>query len=66
MTKRQVKQLSNEDLIYELSRLILTGGYKALKCSIKDAELICKELENRKVIKDAEYLHQMWQHRYML
>ena len=66
MTKREVKSMSNENLIYELSRLILTGGYKALKCSIKDAELICKELENRKVIKDAEYLYQMWEHRYML
>ena len=66
MTKREVKSMSNENLIYQLSRLILTGGYKVLKCSIKDAELICKELENRKVIKDAEYLHQMWEHRYIL
>ena len=66
MTKREVKSMSNENLIYELSRLILTGGYKALKCSIKDAELICKELESRKVIEDAESLHKRWQHRYML
>ena len=66
MTKREVKSMSNDNLIYELSRLMLTGGYKALKCSIKDAELICKELESRKVIEDAESLHKRWQHRYML
>ena len=66
MKKRQVKELSNDCLIYELSRLMLTRGYRALKGSIKDAEIICKELENRKVIKDAEYLHKVWKQRYML
>ena len=66
MTKREVKSMSNDNLIYELSRLMATGGYKALKGSIKDAELICKELENRKIIKDAEDLHNRWQQRYML
>lgn len=66
MTKRQVKELSNDYLIYELSRLMLTGGDKELKGSIIDAVIICKELENRKVIKDAEYLFKMWKHRYML
>lgn len=66
MTKKVIQGMTNEDLIFELSRLILSGGNRFLKSSIKEAKVICEELQKRGIVEDAEALHERWVKRYQL
>lgn len=62
MTKKAVKAMTNEDLIYTLSELML--DYYAPKSTPKNASLICKELQSRGVIEDSDILYEKWFERF--
>lgn len=64
MTKKEVKEQTNEQLILILCRKMACP--KILKGNIKDAELIIDELHNRKVIDKPDLLKFHWVETYKL
>lgn len=60
-TMKDMRKISNEDLINNLCCLMCS--YKYLKGHVKEAEKICKVLEERGVV-DAEKLFKNWVERY--
>ena len=64
MTLKEVKALSNEDLIYVLCTHI--SNSRILKVNISDAEKITKEMHKRKMIDNPEELFDKWVKRYKL
>lgn len=64
MTKKEIKNLSNEQLILKLC--VMMTESKIFKSSMKEASLICQELKSRKIIEDAAGLYQQWETKYIL
>jgi len=64
MTKKESKGLSNEELILKLCTMMAES--RIYKSSMKDAKIICKELENRKLIENGDGLYQQWERKYLL
>ena len=64
MTLKEIRTMSNEDLIYVLCAHI--SNSRILKANISDAEKITKEMHKRKMIDNPEELFDKWVKRYKL
>lgn len=64
MTLKEVKAMSNEDLILVMCTHILSS--RVLKCNVSDVEKITKEMHKRKMIDNQEELFDKWVKRYKL
>lgn len=64
MTKKEVKTLSNDELI--LSLCTMMAHPRILKGIIRDAKVISDELGTRGIIEDPESFYEEWVRRYKL
>lgn len=64
MTLKEIKSMSNEDLIYVMCVHICNS--RVLKCNISDVEKITKEMHKRKMIDNPNELFEKWVKRYKL
>ena len=64
MTLKEIRTMSNEDLIYVLCTHI--SNSRILKVNISDAEKITNAMHKRKMIDNPEELFDKWVKRYKL
>lgn len=64
LTKKEIKTMTNEDLIHRLSVMMYSS--RVYKCDIENAKRICLELESRNIIETADSLFIRWEKSYRM